>query len=1016
MKKLYICALAAAVGTLSAGATRYVCDFESYPIGHQFKMFNQYGDAITSTAVVEADPKNPNNKVLHVTNQNWNEFVTIQLPAELGGTKFNENFMYLNFDLYRPANDPVQEWKQFKSLLGNQVLVETGFDSVGGTESWSTKGYTFNSVSEGNTSCDFHLGFNSDKSEYYLDNITLKGRWDDYVVVEGGKLDIFNAGSSSSNYTKYSTPLNIPAGTSLDVYTSRYTWWSSNIIGSGTLNIYGGGERSYIAADKNVMPDWTYFSGDVHIYPYDKGLNCGSYGVVLPTANKKYDPTKVQESIVRRRIGTLWENNKVTLHAGAWLAGESNSQARAHRIGRLYTEPGSTLTGYYKSNDYRVAYIVGCDNSDSELAGTVTGTRTEIIKEGLGTYSISGNNNNITGGLTVIGGRVLLTNDVEAARASKLPGAVGTAQNSRPAVTVIPGGTLGGNGHIGGLAEIYGQVEPGTPVAPATLTVADFKGGLNLTFRVHPTARLLMKVNSATVYDKLVIEGDINYSNKTLGLQTVDAKPVLEIVVPEGHNLKAGDKFTLISAKKRTSIDNSDWAFRIQYPKVCTWKVTETAAADGTYTLTAEVTSLTYTGQGEKTEDTYVEAGEDDSIYYVDYSADRTDTTPLATYATRAGKRIGVAATAWRGYDLSNDNDNITKVITREFNMIEPENELKFEPTEPTEGVFTYGDADKIVNYAIGKGKYVRGHALVWHTQNPSWVSSDGKKNDRNWTRDGLLKVMKNHIDNVAARYKDQIGEWDVVNEMLSDDQTAVLQNPNVYTLRKESVWNLAIGADYIEKALEYAHAAAPNCKLFINEYGAEYLGDAKSEALYNLAKTLKAKGVPLHGVGLQCHLTSGVVRASKLAANIRRYQDLGLEVCITELDIAQTGVADAAEVQAVEYGALVNAALSQPNCTGVLVWGISDAHTWIGADKKPLLYDENMQPKEAYYAVKAAFRLAAERSGIEEVIADKAATEVVATEYYNIQGIRVSPDTKGLVIKRTLRADGSATSEKVIR
>ena len=207
-----------------------------------------------------------------------------------------------------------------------------------------------------------------------------------------------------------------------------------------------------------------------------------------------------------------------------------------------------------------------------------------------------------------------------------------------------------------------------------------------------------------------------------------------------------------------------------------------------------------------------------------------------------------------------------------------------------------------------------------------------------------------------------------------------------------------------------------PDAKLFINEYGSEFMGDPKSEALFNLAKKLKESGAPLHGVGLQCHLTVGEVKADKLADNIRRYRDLGLEVIITELDIAQLDptAPDAASRQAEEYGALVNAALSQSNCHAVTLWGISDPDSWRA--NKPLLYDDAMNPKEAFHAVHAAVRLQAEKvSGI-ETIETPAASEIVRTEYYNIQGMRVTESATGLVIKCEYHSDGTVTRAKEYR
>ena len=55
-----------------------------------------------------------------------------------------------------------------------------------------------------------------------------------------------------------------------------------------------------------------------------------------------------------------------------------------------------------------------------------------------------------------------------------------------------------------------------------------------------------------------------------------------------------------------------------------------------------------------------------------------------------------------------------------------------------------------------------------------------------------------------------------------------------------------------------YAHRADPDARLVLNDYGAEFQGKAKTTAFYNLVRRLQKSGIPLDGVGFQCHLTVG--------------------------------------------------------------------------------------------------------------------------------------------------------------
>ncbi|MDE5839918.1 MAG: hypothetical protein K2H49_03260, partial [Muribaculaceae bacterium] len=390
----------------TAYSTDYlVCDFEDCEIGQTFKVWNNFGGVPATTAVVEADPKNSKNKVLHITNHGWNDHVEFELPAEFAGTNFTDRIETLSVKICRHKNDPCGEWKNFQIYLGDDKLYAENFPSYGAVSAWKTWTYAPSAVSAGNTSPFLRIGFNSDNSDYYIDDVKIKGP--DYNAYEDGKLDFSNPNSTSSAYTNYSDGILIPAGSELNVYTSRYTYWLSPIKGTGRLNIHSGGERSYIGNNSGAMPDWSGFRGDVQIYPWPEvngNVKAGFYGKILSHGGVKFDAGNVKTAIREGKFTRLLENNRVVLHEGATLAGEDGNNARAHRIGSLKMEAGSRLMGYYKGNKQKgVYYLVGIDGADSELAGKIAAEGTSmvgVVKEGSGTYSITGNDNRITGIVT----------------------------------------------------------------------------------------------------------------------------------------------------------------------------------------------------------------------------------------------------------------------------------------------------------------------------------------------------------------------------------------------------------------------------------------------------------------------------------------------------------------------------------------------------------------------------------------------------------------------------------------
>ena len=58
---------------------------------------------------------------------------------------------------------------------------------------------------------------------------------------------------------------------------------------------------------------------------------------------------------------------------------------------------------------------------------------------------------------------------------------------------------------------------------------------------------------------------------------------------------------------------------------------------------------------------------------------------------------------------------------------------------------------------------------------------------------------------------------------------------------------------------------------------------------------------------------------------------------------------------------------------------------------------------------------LGLERTGDVSGIADVEAAEVVAVEYYNLQGVRVEAGARGTLIRVSTDANGSRKAEKVI-
>ncbi len=303
-------------------------------------------------------------------------------------------------------------------------------------------------------------------------------------------------------------------------------------------------------------------------------------------------------------------------------------------------------------------------------------------------------------------------------------------------------------------------------------------------------------------------------------------------------------------------------------------------------------------------------------------------------------------------------NDELTEpdmaLIVKHFSSVTPGNALKWDSTEPSEGVFRWENSDEAVRFAEKNELLLRGHTLVWHSQTPQWVFYDDNK--QLVTKEVLYARMKHHIDVVMGRYQGKMVAWDVVNEVIDENEPDGL---------RRSLWYEIAGEEYIEKAFEYARAADPDVKLYINDYNTEV--PAKAEKLHALVKRLKDKGVPIDGVGHQFHTNIEWPSMSNLEHAITRFSDLDVEQQVTELDIDvhsnsqqryETFPEELAARQAERYRAIFEVLRRNAELIdSVTLWGKDDGHTWltdfpVKRNNWPLLFDERLRAKEAYWAI----------------------------------------------------------------
>ncbi len=303
------------------------------------------------------------------------------------------------------------------------------------------------------------------------------------------------------------------------------------------------------------------------------------------------------------------------------------------------------------------------------------------------------------------------------------------------------------------------------------------------------------------------------------------------------------------------------------------------------------------------------------------------------------------------------------QLILQQFNGLTPENAMKMGPIHPKENEYFWAGADSIAAFAQRNKLKLRGHTLCWHQQTPSWlfVDAEGKA----VSKEILLQRLKDHITTVVNRYKGNVYAWDVVNEAISDSKDEYLRN---------SEWFKICGEEYIAKAFQWAHEADPQALLFYNDYNE--INPVKREKMYRLVKSLRDAGVPIHGIGLQGHWAINEPSRQQLDSTITRFAELGLKIQITELDISvyrkehdarerkkednNAVFSPEKESQQLEvYKTCFDVFRKHKNViSSVTFWNISDRYSWLDnfpvRNRKdyPLLFDQNLKPKKAYWEV----------------------------------------------------------------
>lgn len=228
------------------------------------------------------------------------------------------------------------------------------------------------------------------------------------------------------------------------------------------------------------------------------------------------------------------------------------------------------------------------------------------------------------------------------------------------------------------------------------------------------------------------------------------------------------------------------------------------------------------------------------------------------------------------------------------------ENALKWKLMEKVEGTIDYDRPTKAINALRDRGIKIRGHCVFWAVEDkcPEWIKP--------FNQSELLQAMTTRMNGVIGNTTGLLEHWDVNNENLHGD----------FFERGTGDANITM------QIFRDVHALDPTVKLFLNDFGIiapRY--NQMATAMKEQAKTFRAAGVPIHGVGIQSHIIPSDVDPTAMKMRLDKVAEAGVPIWITELSVEETDE----NIKAAALEDALTLYFAYPAVQGILLWGFWD-------------------------------------------------------------------------------------------
>ncbi|MFZ2994715.1 endo-1,4-beta-xylanase [Sphingobium sp.] len=340
---------------------------------------------------------------------------------------------------------------------------------------------------------------------------------------------------------------------------------------------------------------------------------------------------------------------------------------------------------------------------------------------------------------------------------------------------------------------------------------------------------------------------------------------------------------------------------------------------------------------------------------------------PAATFdytpgtARRIASSKGLFFGSCIGVDALRKDARYRAINAQECNLFVHASELMWHELQPLPNdPYDFSRAEDV--YAFGKhfGTPFRGHMML------DWNGLPKGFYDRvaSLSRQDTESLLVDHVQRLATHWKGRFLDWNVMNE------------PVCGTVCPKNPWFPKLGEEYIDLAFATTRSADDKVRLNLNQnlIEMEMSYERKTrDALFLLVERLRKRGVDISSVGIEGHIRNGRVDQAGLEKFILDLRSIGLTFFLSEIDVDDRDLPECPTQRDIAAASLVrdllDVALAQPTCLGIIFWDLTDRYNWLvhnpkwnranGGKQRPTLFDIEFRPKAMLETTVAALKAA---------------------------------------------------------